>query len=204
MALFHTDPIPVGYHPLPKDHLANLVTCLEMTEKPVLRPAHEGGFTLARLGAADTERFRALFRAIGQDIMWFSRLMLDEAALAAIIGDPRVFCHALVKDGQDIGLLELDFRVAGECELSFFGVVPSAVGGGAGRYLMNEALTRAWAEPITRMWVHTCHYDHPSALAFYQRSGFRPYAVMVEVHPDPRLHGQMPRHASPQVPLIEV
>jgi hypothetical protein len=53
------------------------------------------------------------------------------------------------------------------------------------------------------MWVHTCHFDHPSALAFYQRSGFRPYAVMVEVHPDPRLMGAMPKDASPQVPLVE-
>lgn len=203
MADFHDTRLSVGYHPLPEGHLANVVTCLEMTAKPALRPAADLGFTLERLGASDTERFRALFRAIGQDIMWFSRLMLSEDALAGIIGDPRVSCFALVKEGQDAGLLELDFRQQGQCELSFFGVVPSAVGGGAGRFLMNEALTRAWAEPITRMWVHTCHYDHPSALAFYQRSGFRPYAVMVEVHADPRLTGSLPRHASPQVPLIE-
>lgn len=203
MADFHKTPLPVGYHPLPAGHLANVVTCLEMFARPDLRPAPDTGFTLERMGARDTERFRALFRAIGQDIMWFSRLMLSEEVLAAIIGDPNVFCFALVKQGQDVGLLELDFREAGQCELSFFGVVPSAVGGGAGRYLMNEALTRAWARPISRMWVHTCHYDHPSALAFYKRSGFRPYAVMVEVHPDPRLTGQMPKHASPQAPLIE-
>lgn len=202
MADFHKNPLALGYHPLPQGHLANVVTCLEMTARPELRPAPEQGFSLERLGAADTERFRALFRSIGQDIMWFSRLMLDEERLAAIIGDDRVFCHALVKDGQDIGLLELDFRVDGECELSFFGVVPTAVGGGAGRYLMNEALRRAWERPIARMWVHTCHFDHPNALAFYQRSGFRPYAIMVEVHPDPRLTGHMPKEASPQVPLI--
>jgi GNAT superfamily N-acetyltransferase len=203
MADFHKTPLPVGYHPLPQGHLANVVTCLEMTEKPQLRPAPDGGFMLERMGAADTDRFRALFRAIGQDIMWFSRLILPEEKLAAIIGDPQVFCFALVKDGEDIGLLELDFREAGACELSFFGVVPSAVGGGAGRYLMNEALTRAWDRPITRMWVHTCHYDHPNALGFYQRSGFRPYAVMVEVHEDPRLTGHMPKDASARVPLIE-
>ena len=203
MAEFRSAPLPVGYHPLPKGHLANVVTCLEMTAKPALRPTPEAGFALERMGAGDTERFRALFRAIGEDIMWFSRLLLEEGELAAIIGDPQVFCFALVKEGADIGLLELDFRNTGECELSFFGVVPQAVGGGAGRFLMNAALTRAWAEPISRLWVHTCHFDHPSALGFYQRSGFRPYAVMVEVHPDPRLTGQMPRHASPQVPLIE-
>ena len=202
--MMHETPLPVGYHPLPPGHLANAVTCLEMTARPERRPVPPlEGARLERLGAGDTERFRSLFRAIGQDIMWFSRLMLAEEKLAAIIGDPRVHCHALVRDGQDIGLLELDFRVEGTCELSFFGVVPSAVGGGAGRWLMNEALLRAWAEPITRMWVHTCHFDHPNALAFYQRSGFRPYAVMVEVHPDPRLTGHMPRHASPRAPLIE-
>lgn len=201
--MMHETPLPIGYHPLPPGHLANVVTCLEMHAKPVLRPAHDGGFALERMGAADTERFRALFRAIGQDIMWFSRLIIPEDKLSGIIGDPSVFCFALMRDGQDIGLLELDFREAGQCELSFFGVVPSAVGGGAGRYLMNEALTRAWAQPISRMWVHTCHFDHPSALAFYQRSGFRPYAVMVEVHPDPRLTGAMPKHASPSAPLID-
>lgn len=201
--MMHETPLPVGYHPLPAGHLANVVTCLEMHARPALRPAHEAGFSLERMGAADTDRFRGLFRAIGQDIMWFSRLIIPEEKLSAIIGDPNVFCFALVKDGADIGLLELDFREAEQCELSFFGVIPSAVGGGAGRYLMNEALTRAWAHPIRRMWVHTCHFDHPSALAFYQRSGFRPYAVMVEVHPDPRLTGAMPKHGSPGAPLID-
>jgi GNAT superfamily N-acetyltransferase len=203
MADFHSESLALGFHPLPPGHLANVVTCLEMHARPVLRPAHDDSFSLERMGAADTDRFRALFRAIGQDIMWFSRLIIPEEKLSAIIGDPNVFCFALVKEGRDIGLLELDFREGGQCELSFFGVVPTAVGGGAGRYLMNEALARAWAQPISRMWVHTCHFDHPSALAFYQRSGFRPYAVMVEVHPDPRLMGAMPKDASPQVPLVE-
>ncbi|WP_373502582.1 GNAT family N-acetyltransferase [Aestuariivirga sp.] len=200
----HTEPLPVGYHPLPKGHLANVVTCLEMTALPALRPVPAGSdFTLERMGAADTDRFRALFRLIGRDIMWFSRLIIGEEKLAGIIGDPQVESLAMVHEGRDIGLLELDFREAGTCELSFFGVVPDAVGGGAGRWLMNEALTRAWARPISRLWVHTCSLDHPAALGFYQRSGFRPYQVMVEVHPDPRLTGHMPRDASPKVPLIE-
>ena len=200
----HETPLPAGYHPLPPGHLANVVTCLEMTERPVLRPVPDlGSLTLERMGASDTERFRQLFRVIGQDIMWFSRLIMAEEKLAAIIGDPNVHCHALVRDGEDIGLLELDFREEGQCELSFFGVVPSAVGTGAGRFLMNEALQRAWAAPISRLWVHTCTFDHPNALGFYQRSGFRPYQVMVEVHRDPRLTGHLPRDASPNAPLIE-
>lgn len=199
----HETLLAIGYHPLPPGHLANVVTCLEMAEKPPLRPAPEiAGLSLERLGAADTDRFRALFRAVGQDIMWFSRLIMAEDKLAAIIGDPKVQSCALVRDGLDIGLLELDFREEGQCELSFFGLVPAAIGSGAGRWLMNEALQRAWDQPIARLWVHTCTFDHPNALGFYQRSGFRPYQVMVEVHSDPRLTGHLPREASPQVPVM--
>lgn len=201
----HETPLALGYHPLPPGCLANVVTCLEMTAKPKLRPSPAvTGVVLERLGAGDTERFRKLFRAVGQDIMWFSRLFLAEEKLSGIIGDPRVHCHALVRDGVDIGVLELDFREEGQCELTFFGLVPDAVGSGLGRYLMNEALNRAWAEPITRMWLHTCTFDHPSALGFYQRSGFRPYQVMVEVHKDPRLTGHLPKDACPAAPVIEL
>jgi GNAT superfamily N-acetyltransferase len=203
-AMMHTVPLAPGYHPLPPGHLANVVTCLEMTARPVLRPPPAGGdFALERMGAADTERFRALFRAIGEDIMWFSRLILPEERLAAILGDPLVESFAMTGGSGDIGLLELDFREAGQCELSFFGLVPGLIGKGAGRWLMNEALTRAWSRPIARLWVHTCSYDSPQALPFYMRSGFRPYQMMVEVHPDPRLTGHMPKHASPAAPLIE-
>ena len=201
--MIHKPPLTPGYHALPEGYLANVVTCLEMKERPVLRPTPEvAGLALERLGAQDTARFRDLFRAVGEDLMWFSRLLLAEEALSGIIGHPQVQCLALVQEGKDIGLLELDFREEKTCELSFFGVVPSAVGGGAGRFLMNEALTRAWAQPISRLWVHTCSFDHPKAIAFYQRSGFKPYQIMVEVHPDPRLTGHMAEHGSPQVPLL--
>jgi GNAT superfamily N-acetyltransferase len=201
--MMHETPLPIGYHPLPPGHLANVVTCLEMTAQPDSRAAPDMlGLSLHRMGAADTARFRALFSAIGRDMLWFSRLIMPEEQLAAIIGHPKVMSLALVKEGRDIGLLELDFREEGQCELSFFGLVPPQVGTGAGRWLMNEAITRAWGQPISRFWVHTCTFDHPNALAFYRRSGFRPYAVMVEVHKDPRLTGHLPRDASPQVPLL--
>ena len=112
--MMHETPLPLGYHPLPPGHLANVVTCLEMTEKPSPRAVPDvAGLSLQRMGAADTERFRALFAAIGRDFLWFSRLILEEEKLAAIIGDPKVVSLALVKEGRDIGLLELDFREEG-------------------------------------------------------------------------------------------
>jgi GNAT superfamily N-acetyltransferase len=100
-------------------------------------------------------------------------------------------------------LLELDFRAENECELVFFGLVREAIGRGVGRFMMDRAIALAWRRPIRRFWVHTCHFDHPAALAFYQRSGFQPYAFMVEIMDDPRLTGVLPRSAAPHVPSIE-
>jgi GNAT superfamily N-acetyltransferase len=199
--------LPAGYSPLPPGMIANVVTSLEMTERPAPKPPRPAspGLTLVRWERPEIEPYRALYRRIGTDWLWFSRLFMDDGELGAILTDPGVEVYGLRETGgdQDIGLLELDFRRPGQCEIAFFGVVPQATGTGAGRFLMERAIELAWARPIRRFWVHTCTFDHPAALGFYQRSGFRPYAVMVEVHGDPRLTGHLPRDAAPHVPLIE-
>jgi hypothetical protein len=64
-----------GYFLLPPGKLASVVTCLEMTAKPVYRPVPEarGSLMLQRIQSPDLESYRALFRRVGQDWMWFSR-----------------------------------------------------------------------------------------------------------------------------------
>ena len=69
----------------------------------------------------------------------------------------------------------------------FFGVTANLIGNGAGSWLMCRALEIAWSRPIRRVWVQTCSFDHPAALAFYQRSGFRAFRRQIEIASDPRL-----------------
>jgi GNAT superfamily N-acetyltransferase len=191
-----------GYTDLPSGKIAAVVTFLEMRARPRLkRLERPSGWSLERI-TDDLPRFRELFRAIGEDWMWFSRLVMPDAALKAIIGDPLVETYALADHGRDIGLLELDFRSRGECELSFFGLIPEAIGRGVGRFLMNEAIRRAFRRPIRRLFVHTCSLDHPQALTFYVRSGFLPYKRSIEVADDPRLKGFLPLDAAPRAPVI--
>ncbi|MFO1034468.1 MAG: GNAT family N-acetyltransferase [Hyphomicrobiales bacterium] len=193
-----------GYYELPQGKLANVVTCLEMKARPARALVQfPPELSLQRMGVDDLEAHRALFRAVGQDLMWFSRLIMPDEKLAGILGNPSIETYALVQGGAQIGLLELNFAEAPDCELAFFGLVPSAIGDGVGRALMDEAIRRAWAKPIQRFWVHTCTFDSPQALPFYVRSGFTPYARMIEVHDDPRLLGKLARTASPQVPLLD-
>lgn len=193
-----------GTTDLPAGKIAAVVTSLEMTAMPVRRPDPPGSeaFALERLGPEDVARYLAIYRRIGESWLWFSRLLEPRDKVEALLADPKVEAYVLRHDGRDGGLLELDFRTEGEGELSFFGLDEPLLGRGAGRWLMNRALARAWAEPITRFWVHTCTLDHPSAPEFYQRSGFRPFKRGIEVADDPRLSGHLPLAAAPHHPVI--
>jgi GNAT superfamily N-acetyltransferase len=179
-----------------------VVTSLEMFQRPPPRAERDDlALTLERVPEPELAWFRNLFRTVGENWIWFSRLAMADGELAAIVHDPRVEVYVLKAGGAEAGLLELDFRVADECELSFFGVTQPGIG--AGRWLMNRAIELSWARPIRRLWVHTCTFDHQDALAFYVRSGFRPFRRQIEFAGDPRLTGLVPRTAAPHVPIIE-
>jgi GNAT superfamily N-acetyltransferase len=195
--------LPDGYSDIPAGKIAGVVTHLEMTARPVPRPDPAGAWSLRRVESPALDWFRDLYRRVGEQWLWFSRLQMTDAELAAIIQSPRVEVYALAHEGRDEGLLELDFRESGQCELAFFGVTERLIGSGAGRWLMNRALEIAWSRPIGRVWVHTCTFDHPAALAFYQRSGFRPFRQQIEIADDPRLDGTVPRDVARHVPVIE-
>lgn len=184
--------------------IAAVVTTLEMR---ILPPPDADGLARSDLMLRQVEQpalewYRALFRAVGAPWLWFSRLRLNDGELGAILHDPAVAVYALVEGTREIGLLELDFRRAGAVELAFLGVVPEAIGCGAGRFLMAHAIELVRARGSDRFWVHTCTLDHPKALDFYLRAGFTPTRRQVEITDDPRLDGTLPRDCAPDVPII--
>jgi GNAT superfamily N-acetyltransferase len=194
----------MSFSDVPAGKIAAVVTSLEMFQRPAPRPERDDvAFTLQRVPYPELAWFRKLFRGVGENWIWFSRLTMPDAELAAIVHDPLVEVYVLKSGGDEAGLLELDFRTPHECELSFFGLTPPFVGTGAGRWLMNRAIELTWSRPIKRLWVHTCTFDHPAALAFYVGSGFRPFRLQIELADDPRLTGVLPRNSAPHVPLIE-
>ena len=189
---------------LPAGKIAAVITHLHMHAPPVLRPVPDGeSYELRRAHKPDLGWYRSLYRLVGEQWLWFSRLALDDAALAALIHDPKVEVHALRHRGHDAGILELDLRRHPDVEISFLGVVSDLLGTGAGRFLMNRALEIAWSRNPRCVTVHTCTLDHPHALGFYLRSGFVPYARSLEIADDPRVFGLLPRSAAPQVPILQ-
>ncbi len=194
----------MSLQPVAPHMLATVVTSLEMLEKPRLRAMAPVPFRLNRWKQPTVEKYRALFRRIGEPWLWFSRLVMADHDLIAIIHDPAIEIYA-VEDprGIEIGLLELDFRVAGEVEIGFFGLIPELSGKGHGPWLMGQALALGWRAGISRMWVHTCTLDHPGALRFYIRNGFQPFARAIETFADPRIAGILAADAAPHVPMLQ-
>src|SRR5688572_23193697 len=109
-----------GFHDVPAGKAAAIVTSLEMFAPPPLRPEVENPeWTLRRLPNPTVEEYRALYTAIGRDWLWFMRLRMPDAELAALLAEPAVEVYRLEAPGGEQGILELDFVEPETCELAF-------------------------------------------------------------------------------------
>jgi GNAT superfamily N-acetyltransferase len=124
--------------------------------------------------------YRFLLESVGEKWNWEGREKLSDAALCAIIHDPRDEIHVLFVDGVPAGFVELDRRIEGEIEIVFFGLVPEFIGQGLGKLFLQWVIDRAWSYGPQRLWLHTDTEDHPAALPLYLRMGFAVYKEVVE------------------------
>ncbi len=184
---------------IPDGHLGAVVTYLEMTERPRPRPMPDAPLQLVPWRDPEPAKYRTLFRRVGGRWLWYSRLVMDDATLKAGMGE----VHAVIdRRGTEVGMIELDFREAGQCLIRFLGLVPELAGKGHGRWLFAQTLALAWQPGIGRVHVNTCTLDHPAALPAYLKAGFRAYKRAFESFPDPRLIGLLPDDVAPQAPVV--
>lgn len=123
-----------GYTDIPEGHIASVTTYLHMREKPSAEPVEIlAGLSVRYFPRPELAWYRELFRAVGGDWLWFSRLRMDDGQLAAILHDERVDIFALIEGNQAKGLLELARRQFPDIELAFFGLTEDLFGRGAGR-----------------------------------------------------------------------
>ena len=160
------------------------VTWLEMTERPRFGwPKLPVGREAVLLRAEKPPRwyFLALYDAVGREHAWTDLHDAPRRSLDAWLDDPDVALFTLVGQGWPQGFFVLDWTEAGVCDLTYFGLVPQAIGRGLGSWLLQCAILTGWGhEGVGRMTVNTCTLDHPRALIRYQRFGFEP--VRTEEH----------------------
>ena len=86
-------------------------------------------------------------------------------------------------EGETAGFASWTASATGQAEIAYFGLLPGFIGRGLGKFLLDWAIRRAWEGKTERVWLHTCQYDHPGALAVYLKAGFRVYDERVEMQP---------------------
>lgn len=172
-----------------------ITTYLEMRAAPRHPNVLPGGrkISLVRAEQPTVSFYRYLYNTIGEDWLWWERRAMSDAELAAVIHHPEVEIFVLYVDGVPAGYAELDMRIEAEVELAYFGLIPEFIGRGLGRYLLGWAIDEAWQRAPQRVWLHTCNFDHPKAIAIYQKAGFTPYKQETTTIEDPRVRGFIPK-----------
>jgi ribosomal protein S18 acetylase RimI-like enzyme len=176
--------------------IADVITYLEMTEKPARAP-HP--VPLAKLALLRAERctvsfYRYLYNTVGEPWIWYLRRLWSDEKLGDHLGRPEIEVFVLYATGVPAGYYELERAANGDTELCYFGLIPDFIGSGLGLYFLQAAVDNAWLGSTRRLWVHTSTFDHPRALGLYQRAGFRVYSRESVRFEDPRLSGALPRN----------
>jgi GNAT superfamily N-acetyltransferase len=166
----------------PCESVAVTVTFLRMDHPPVIPdPGMPVPTRTERAGRPTVAFYRFLYNTVGADYVWWLRRIMADDDLARLLNDPAVAIHVLYRDGEPAGFFELDARYSGNVNLSYFGLMPHAIGAGFGPGFLRQAIDAAWARRPRSVTVNTCTADHPRALPNYLRAGFKPLRAVREV-----------------------
>jgi GNAT superfamily N-acetyltransferase len=196
--------LPDGYWRVPAGKLANATVWMEMLHR---LPAASPALTLRRVSAQNTPEIRSVFNRIGASSLWDRTVQLNQDIHSSPWSAHDFLYFAYDDDARHVGLVELvrgtDAAGGTEIEISYFGLFPQFIGTGMGKRLLAATLDAAWEFAPTRLYLHTCNTDHPSAFAFYRAAGFVPYALGFQIMDDPRSHGWLPKDSAPHVPFVD-
>ena len=166
-------PRGMGPEPAPFTRAAVEVTFLRQEAPPLSAPVvWPTGCTLGRVTRPGVALYRYLYNTVGAPYVWWLRRTMPDTEIAALLAAPGVSLHVLTRDHQPAGFYELDARQVNTVNLSYFGLLPHAVGLGLGTMLLRAAMASAWAHKPRALTVNTCTADHPRALPNYLAAGF--------------------------------
>lgn len=117
---------------------------------------------------------RFLYLSVGADWCWYERLTWTYSEWCQHLEKTHLQTWVAYKDGLPLGYFEICLQQeTQEVEISYFGLLPFAIGKGFGRALLEDAIAKAWDFGGKRVWLHTCTLDHPKALSNYLARGFK-------------------------------
>lgn len=173
-------PHPFQYESLRK--ISTKVTYLEMFTRPAILKK-EINFRIYEYNNNSPKEYLDFYHSVGGRWNWTGRKLLRESELQEILSSNEVKIYICVLNDEFVGYVEFDLRKSKkDIEIVFFGITPQFLGQGIGTQFMNWVLYYAWDElKCERLWLHTCDFDHPNALNFYQKNNFIIYQEKEEL-----------------------
>ena len=106
-----------------------VVTFLRMDRPPAdPAPVLPEGMAVRQVPNCSVELYRHLYNTVGNDYVWWLRRTLSDRQLAALLRDPNISIHVLERGEEILGFYELDRNPWPVVNLSYFGLMPQAVG----------------------------------------------------------------------------
>jgi GNAT superfamily N-acetyltransferase len=118
---------------------------------------------------------RQFYLEVGQHWQWNDKRQWSEQDWNNYTQSKTLRTFAAYQDEQFVGYFELEKHADESVEIAYFGLAKHFLGQGIGGGLLSRCLYSAWQWQASRVWVHTCDLDHPSALANYQARGMELY-----------------------------
>lgn len=117
-----------------------------------------------------------LYQLIGTDWEWGDLDDWTDDQWRAIIEREDQRTWVAYFRGCIAGYFELYRPDAVDVEIRYFGLAAECTGKGFGGLLLSYAIETSWnLHGTKRVWVHTCTFDHPSALTNYVARGMVVY-----------------------------
>ena len=152
-----------------------LTTYLEMHSPNQLRAKRcaDGRLQIREKKERDCRFNRDLYLAVGEMWSWDDKRGWTDEQWKEYGLAPELRTFGAYYDDSLAGYYELRRDDEGGVEIAYFGLLSEFIGRGFGGALLTSAIEEAWrmSPSTTRVWVHTCTWYHPRALANYKARG---------------------------------
>lgn len=152
-------------------------TFLQMTSPSDHRRAEapRAAVHIEQVRSCPASYYRYLYSEVGRRYHWLERLSWSDVELLAHLSQPAITLWVMYVEGAPAGFYELRGCEDSSVEVAYLGLLQEYLGRGLGKFLLSDAVDRAWELGALRVWLHTCTLDDPAALPNYLKRGFVPF-----------------------------
>jgi GNAT superfamily N-acetyltransferase len=117
--------------------------------------------------------YRDYYYRVGEKWHWLDRMVMPDKELYDKINAGNVDIYIFYAGDESAGFVEF-VKDKHFVEILYFGLLPSYIGQGLGKYFLQWVAGKAWNCGTERIQLNTCTLDHPNALNVYKSLGFIP------------------------------